>query len=238
MPLFLLHVCETKNIGIRLTCIDECNNIRIIDKEYTPYFYAVDLPKRYYNDIRGSVIETSIQKKPYIGFCEKDQNVVKVRTHKRSMMTWIQIYETNTPIERQWCEEFKIFPSTWFNEDTMTKVQQDIVPNILLCSFDIECYSSTGLFPTALNTTDCITMICISFQRIHGGDIISIVLTLDSESSSAPNEIVEQCSSEEILLQRFAEVIREYDPDVLMGYNIDIFYARYIHDRLIDKPTF
>jgi DNA polymerase elongation subunit (family B) len=208
-----------------------------MDKVYTPYFYAVNLPKRYYKDVKDSTIEESEQLKPYIGYCENEENVIKIRTHARSMMTWVDIFETKTPIERQWCEESKIFPSSWFDEDTMLKVNQDVVPNLLLCSFDIECYSSTGLFPSASNPNDCVTMICMSFQRMHGGDINSVVLSLDAESYSVHNEIVEQCSSEEVMFQRFAEIIREYNPDVLMGYNIDIFDARYIHDRLVDTKT-
>ena len=59
------------------------------------------------------------------------------------MMTWIQIFETKTPMER---EELKLFPSSWFDEKVMVKVQQDVVPNILLCSFDIECYSERAYF--------------------------------------------------------------------------------------------
>ena len=114
MKLFLHQVAEIKNFGVKLVCIDEDGKSHILDKPYTPYFYAIDLPKRYYNDIRPCTVEPSTQTKPFIGFTTSPRTVVKMRTFKRHMITWNQIHETDTPISRQFCEEFGLNPSCWF----------------------------------------------------------------------------------------------------------------------------
>ena len=113
------------------------------------------------------------------------------------------------------------------------------MPNLLVCAFDIECYSFDGSFSDATRSTDLITMICLSFQRLSNQDEVqSHVLTLDCASYTKPGVVVEQCASEEELLQRFACVVAERDPDILTGYNIDKFDMNYMHIRLQDKKTF
>jgi len=42
----------------------------------------------------------------------------------------------------------------------------------------------------------------------------------------------ESCGSEEAMLCRFFEIIKEYDPDILVGYNSNSFDIPYIVDRI------
>ena len=63
-------------------------------------------------------------------------------------------------------------------------------------------------------------------------------MTLDAQSFTETDLVVENCETEEILLQRFAQVVKTNDPDILMGYNIDSFDMRYMHARLKDKALF
>ena len=174
MRFFLHQIIEIKNFGVKLVCVDEHGQSHILDRAYTPFFYAVDLPKRYYNDVRPCKVEPSAQTKPYIGFTTESRNVIKMRTFKRHMTTWLNVHEMDTSISRQFCEEYNLNPSCWFNPETMQKCEdQDSVPNFLICSYDIECYSLSGEFPLATNESDCITMICLSFQRMNGGSVAS-----------------------------------------------------------------
>ena len=196
------------------------------------------MPHRYRRDVKCT-IEDSAQTRPYIGYCETVHKVVKMRTFNRRMITWKNIHETDTPIVRQFCEEFNLNPSCWFDPLTFEKnPDQDEVPNFLMCSFDIECYSETGEFPDANKTTDCVTMICLSFQRLKGGSITSHVLSLDAQPHVTTDAIVEKCDTEEALLQQFAVLVQKYNPDILTGYNIDNFDMRYMHTRLTDKEIF
>jgi len=43
---------------------------------------------------------------------------------------------------------------------------------------------------------------------------------------------VESCGSEEAMLRRFFDIIGEYDPDILVGYNSNSFDIPYIVDRI------
>ena len=43
---------------------------------------------------------------------------------------------------------------------------------------------------------------------------------------------VEGCASEEAMMRRFFEIVREYDPDILVGYNSNSFDIPYIVERI------
>lgn len=86
-------------------------------------------------------------------------------------------------------------------------------------SFDIEVYNAEGM-PDAEN--DPIIMMSLSgnygFNRV--------LSTKESEK-----EYVETCESEEKMLKRFVEIIKEENPDLLVGYNSDNFDLPYIKKR-------
>lgn len=240
MQLFLFHVIEVVKKGVQLICLSADGAVHILDKPYMPYFYAVNMPVAFRRDIKHSTVEASAQTKPYIGYVDTDHKVIKIRSHTRRMITWLGTHENNVPIARQFSEESGLNPSCWFDLDTMKKIDdQDTIPDFLLCSFDIECYSSTGAFPSADIESNAVVMICLSFQRFSGkGCIHSHVLSLDAASYTNSETTVEQCKTEEELIQRFACVVRQYDPDVLIGYNIDNFDMNYMHRRVQDKEMF
>ncbi len=86
-------------------------------------------------------------------------------------------------------------------------------------SFDIEVYNAEGM-PDAEN--DPIIMMSLSgnygFNRV-----------LSTKESK--KEYVETCESEEKMLKRFVEIIKEENPDLLVGYNSDNFDLPYIKKR-------
>jgi len=238
--LYLFAIREVKNFGVLLTCVDEDGNVQSIRREYAPWLVTVGLPKRWYKDNRKAKVEETTLKRPFVGFTEQEQDVVKFRTHKRHVNTWRgYMHEQTTPLVRQFCEENHLFPG-WFDPDTMRNIDAatKMPPNILLASYDVECYSKSREFPDASKESDCITMIATSFQRLHGGATASHVVSLDAKPLSNDKVIVEQCKDEEELLQRFAAIIHEQNPDMLIGYNTDGFDNGYIDTRLREKRTF
>ena len=76
--LFLFHITEVYKKGVNLICLTETGEPRIIFKSYQPYFYCVNMPKAYRRDIKHSTWEESTELRPYIGFSEKDQKVIKM----------------------------------------------------------------------------------------------------------------------------------------------------------------
>ena len=239
MMLYLLTIQEIKNFGVLITAITESGEVREIRQEYTPWMVTVGLPKRYYKDSRKATVEATNLKRPFVGFCEGEQDVVKFRTHQRDVSTWRRYaHEVETPLVRQFCEERKLYPG-WFDSESMQSVHSKTVPpNVLVASYDAECYSKSRDFPDASKESDCVTMIATSFQRLLGGPIKRHVVSLDAEASTSATLVVEQCNDEESMLQRFAEVINEHNPDFVIGYNTDGFDNGYINTRVKDKARF
>lgn len=112
-----------------------------------------------------------------------------------------------------------------------------IMPNIL--SFDIECYSSRykineSAMPKATIKEDKIIQICAIFQS---GDMKQkkFLICLKKNGIGCPKiegTTVYNASSEAAVIHVFANIIKKYDIDVLIGYNIFGFDYRYINDRL------
>jgi DNA polymerase I len=111
--------------------------------------------------------------------------------------------------------------------DTVTPV--DIVANSRLryMAFDIECLPIDGGMPVPEKAP--IIMISCTFEPEFNGIKTSVLVSkkadgLDSDTESFPDEVE--------MLERFFKIIREYDPDVFVGYNSNVFDIPYIVDRV------
>jgi DNA polymerase I len=93
-------------------------------------------------------------------------------------------------------------------------------------AFDIECLPLHGTMPVPENSP--IVLISLAFAPEFDG---KKTLVLAGKQTSMRND-VESCRSEEAMLQRFFDIIREYDPDILLGYNSNSFDIPYIVDRI------
>jgi DNA polymerase I len=111
--------------------------------------------------------------------------------------------------------------------DTVTPV--DIIPNSQLkyMAFDIECLPIDGGMPVPEKAP--IVMISCTFEPQFNGSNTTVLLSkkaegLDSDTESFPDEVE--------MLERFFRIIREYDPDMFVGYNSNSFDIPYIVDRV------
>ena len=117
----------------------------------------------------------------------------------------------------------------------VTRVPDSLVtklPLIYPCilSFDIETYSSKLVsMPDADLPKDEVFQIGCTV-RTQAGKIIKYILTL-KECDEIEDVIVIKCKSERILLTDFAKLIRQHDPDIIIGYNIYGFDYQYIIKR-------
>ncbi|GFO97128.1 DNA polymerase pol2 [groundwater metagenome] len=93
-------------------------------------------------------------------------------------------------------------------------------------AFDIECLPLHGAMPAPENSP--IVLISLAFAPEFEG---KKTLVLVGKQTSMSGDI-ESCSSEEAMLRRFFDIIREYDPDILLGYNTNSFDIPYIVDRI------
>jgi DNA polymerase I len=112
---------------------------------------------------------------------------------------------------------------------TSKKVEPvDILKNAPLrhLAFDIECLPLNGAMPVP--ETSPIILLSLAFAPEFNGKK-TIVLVGKNTSIEGDNE---SCQSEEGMLRRFFEIIKDFDPDILVGYNSNSFDIPYIVDRV------
>ncbi len=93
-------------------------------------------------------------------------------------------------------------------------------------AFDIECLPSHGAMPMPENSP--IVLISLAFAPDFDGKKTLVLVGKKTDMKAD----VESCGSEEAMLRRFFDIIREYDPDILLGYNSNSFDIPYIVDRI------
>ncbi|VVB88392.1 DNA polymerase [uncultured archaeon] len=112
---------------------------------------------------------------------------------------------------------------------TSRKVEPvDILRNAPLryLAFDIECLPLNGALPVP--EISPIVLVSLAFEPDFKGKK-TIVL---AGKNTGIDGNVESCGNEERMLRRFFEIIREFDPDILVGYNSNSFDIPYIVERI------
>ena len=97
----------------------------------------------------------------------------------------------------------------------------DFIGDLKYLAFDIETYNPVGV---GLKNVDR-PIVIIS---IFGKNLKKIITTKRFETNDKDVVFVE---SEEDILKRFVEIIREYDPEIIFGYGSDWFDLPYILER-------
>ena len=171
----------------------------------------------------------------------------------------LSLHETQIPSVRKMLTEKECKYSQWFNsqgrnvteEEKVSTLKREfiinwksIVPlnvnwttNPGILAFDIESYSKNrAAFPDAWNPSDDAYMISCIYQRVGREDTLRKILIIYGVSSppSDGDEYV-FVSSEEDMCFKFAEIVRELDPEIITGYNIFGFDYPYLNKRLVRK---
>ncbi|MBN2487452.1 MAG: DNA polymerase elongation subunit [Methanosarcinaceae archaeon] len=94
-------------------------------------------------------------------------------------------------------------------------------------AFDIECLPLENAMPTA--ETSPIIMVSLAFEPSY--EEHSTLVLVGKEVKDADPD-VEMFTDEAKLLNRFFEIFQKYDPDMVIGYNINDFDIPYITDRV------
>ena len=118
-------------------------------------------------------------------------------------------------------------------EDTKS-IKMDKIQKFIVASYDIECMSSTGLFPNALLDGDCITQIGTVFSYYGENEpYMTHIITLNScdRIKGLENTIIECYDNERQVIKAWTKLIQRIDPDIITGYNINKFDFKYMHDR-------
>jgi DNA polymerase delta subunit 1 len=114
------------------------------------------------------------------------------------------------------------------------------VPRLVIASWDLECTSSTHLFPDSSKSGDAIITIGTAFQ-MYGEDepYLRSAITLDT-CDPIPGVDVVACASEHIVINEWLELLQRERVDVMIGYNTLGFDYKYLDGRgmvLMDDDT-
>ena len=181
----------------------EINNKRILKKDYKIQIY-----------------ESKI--KPFLDFI-----------HEKDLKTcgWLKVlkYKKIKGIELTHCDIniYCDYNDIVYHEET--KMTKQIV-----ASFDIECYSESGMFPNASNPNDYITQIGTVFCYYGETEpFYSNIITLEGceKIKGMENVDIKSCDTERKVLKAWTKLIQKMDPDYIVGFNINGFDFKYMHDR-------
>jgi len=232
---------------------DSQENIIAYDDSFLPYMYVLTdeieetTSQLKQLDLDNIELETKIDigtEREFVKVIFKHpQEVPKLRDTIRDLPSVNQIREYDIPFYRRYLIDKQITPSnilelhgntidndTYDNlsidddvilfklEDNPIDTHQHSNRNKIL-SFDIEVYNAQGM-PNAED--DAIIMMSLSSN--YGLD--KVLSTKESQ-----HDYVETLDSEEDMLKRFVEIIKEENPDILVGYNSDVFDLPYIKKR-------
>jgi len=93
------------------------------------------------------------------------------------------------------------------------------VPELSILAFDIECYETNG--------EQKVVMISLYGCGSREGEVRKVITTLEHANQS----YVERVATEKELLERFAEYVNRYDPDVIATFNGDGFDFPVLEER-------
>ena len=143
---------------------------------------------------------------------------------------WIEIdqYHDNVISFTRKSREIKCQP-----KDVKTSKDQEKIPSLRTLSFDIECYSSIHTrMPNALEEKDCVFQIGVSVRDENNKDA-DILFTLSKKKFILKNITIYCFQNEKKLLQAFIDFIIEWNPSIMIGYNIFNFDIPFLNTRCI-----
>ncbi len=110
--------------------------------------------------------------------------------------------------------------------ESLHPVQREANAPLRFMSFDIECLPRNGEMPRA--EVSPVILISLAFEPQFQGqkDLVLVGKPID-----CPRADVRACRDEHDLLSQFASILRDYDPDVVAGYNSNEFDFPYLTER-------
>ncbi len=235
---------------------EEGDSVCVFANDSLPYFYlqtseenfekiSKELKRKF--NARTETVEKFIP----IGFQEKPTKMLKIIGNDPSKIPEIRdfVKKYGTPYEADILFKYRvlvdkdIYGMNWIEvkgkwiQTTTVKCRAfeaeeirpiDYMKNAPLkyLSIDIECIPHGNRLPDA--EQDPIVIISMVFYPEYKGKNHLVLL---AKPISAENNII-GCKNEKEMLEKFVEVLLDYDPDVITGYNINSFDLPYLLKRL------
>lgn len=245
------YITRDEKPVIRLFGRDSKTNENVIayDTTFKPYLYIlpnnldeclVELRQLGIDDLElEDKIDIGVKREYIKATLIHPQEVPKLRDIIRELPTVREIREYDIPFYRRYLIDKQITPTNVIEihgktQDMDFDVDDDVIIFKLeenpidtkeivnqnkILSFDIEVYNAEGM-PSAKKDAIIMMSLC-------GNNGFKKVLSTKKSSK----DFVETLPTEEDMLKRFVEIIKEENPDMLVGYNSDNFDLPYIKER-------
>jgi len=240
---------------IRIFGGDETGKRRCIEvRGFEPYFYVLPRPDLF-DTIKDLIegmksagverVEDVLRYKP-VGYQSQKTRMLKVVTISPKNVKplreeilknegVLEIYEADILFHNRFAADMNITGMSWVRADGnvvdcsgVHRVEREDNIGLRVLSFDIEVLTpEDGSFPSA--DKDEIIFMSMAFSEPYHG-VQNLVLVAKDVTCPRPDIIT--LKNERELLLRFQRIIREFDPDVITGYNIAEFDGPYIGERM------
>jgi DNA polymerase I len=168
-----------------------------------------------------------------------------IRDSLKNEQTIKEIFEADILFKYRFAIDNNIFGMRWYSaygdwvNTTIVKTERKIKAERLEeinkeenikfkhLSLDIEIISSEGGMPDA--EKDPIILISLNFYPEYNG---KKTLVLAAKKINSFGSDILSFSNEKEMLEKFLKIIDDYDPDIILGYNINNFDLPYIETRL------
>jgi DNA polymerase I len=225
---------------------------------FRPYFYAgvkegmLDTAAR---DLEAMGLEVEkIERFEPIGYQVSPKRMLKITTQDPKEVRILRekvreidgikaVYETDILFKNRFLIDMNLGGMSWadvplpdwarpgqevplVNAGSIQTVQHEANAPLRFMSFDIECLPLHGEMPKA--EVSPVILISMAFEPNYRGQKD---LVLVGKNINCPREDVQICQDEYDLLSQFASIIRDYDPDVMAGYNSNEFDFPYLFER-------
>lgn len=233
----------------------------VIDERFQPYFYVLPkkledidflLPKLERFELKSDssvskVVRVEIVEKNFIGekvtalqvFANLPGSVPNLRSEIKNWKEVANVLEADILYTRRYLIDKVITPLTLtdvegefdgirsrvpvFKADKISQTSNDALNEPRMLAFDIESYNPGG---GATINMEKYPILMISF---YGKNFRKVISAKKFEANH--EDWLEFVEGEAKLLERFKEVVNEYKPDLLVGYNSDGFDVPYIKTR-------
>ncbi len=224
---------------------------------FRPYFYAGAEDGRLQDAaaaLRAMGLEVEeVDRFGPIGYQLSPQRMLKITTHDPKEVRTLRervrelpgiraIYETDILFKNRFLIDRGLGGMSWVqvaipewvrggemplvNLESITPLQREANAPLRHMAFDIECLPQNGEMPKA--ETSPVILISMAFEPEYRG-LKDLVLVGKNIDCLRPD--VQVCRDEHDLLVQFASILREYDPDILAGYNSNEFDFPYLQER-------
>ena len=235
---------------------EEGKNITLFDENFKPYFYIK--PGENFDSIKNNKEVVDLKEVSMIiprGYRKGKENLIKVIVINPKNVPQIredflseniaeEIFEADILFKYRYMIDNELHGMGWAEAD-VTSVGETKYSNnpsysvnsiksigakkdsdLKILSFDIECVSP-DMSRQMSSETDEIIMISMAFSHEYRGmkDYVILAKGFNGQNLKGFN-------SEKEMLEDFIKIIKEYDPDILTGYNINAFDIDYIINRM------